>query len=176
MNELEIKLKEKGWTDENIAELNSMIKEGQKFKSKKILFLDSIIYWVVLFAALIGNFVISIILIPFMLALQGIRLYVIIFVIGIAFGALFDLLIRNIERIQKKDIIIAGLFLPALALINVSLMVKFANFIQEILKVGIKHDPIIISIVYVIGFVLPYMLKSLILVSRLGIQEVKGKL
>jgi hypothetical protein len=115
----------------------------------------------VLLVALIGNFIISIILIPFMLAIEGIRLIVIISVIGLAFGAFFDILIRDLKNIENKEIIMAGVFLPLLALINVSLMVNFANYIDE--KLGLvtgKHNPFLISIVYVVAFVLPYLIRS----------------
>ena len=149
MNEFTERLKEKGWTDDDIQKAVSIIEQGKIKKPKKIAFLDSIVYWIVLLVALIGNFIISIILIPFMLTMQGIRLYTIIFIIGFAFGAFFDLLIRDIEKLQQKDVIIAGVFLPILAIINVSLMVKFSNFLQATIKINnVAQSPIIISETY----------------------------
>ena len=162
MNEVIIQnLKKKGWTEKDIYQALSIIQDADTKKSKKIMFLDSMIYWIVLFVALIGNFVISIVLIPFMLAIEGLRLYALITVIAFAFGAFFDLLIRDIEKVEKKDIVIAGLFLPALAIINVSFMVKFTNYLQNMLLLGnIQHNPLIISMIYVIAFMLPYLIKD----------------
>ena len=167
MNEFTERLKEKGWTDDDIQKAVSIIEQGKIKKPKKIAFLDSIVYWIVLLVALIGNFIISIILIPFMLTMQGIRLYTIIFIIGFAFGAFFDLLIRDIEKLQQKDVIIAGVFLPILAIINVSLMVKFSNFLQATIKINnVAQSPIIISSIYVVGFILPYLIRTALLLGR----------
>jgi hypothetical protein len=168
MSNLKDRLKQKGWSEEDIYKAITIIESGKTKKSKKLLFLDSLVYWLVLIVALIGNFVISIILIPFMLVIEGFRLFSIIVIIAFVFGAFFDLLIRDIENIQNKDVIIAGLFLPLLALINVGFMVEFANYLQENLVLGgIHHNPIIISIVYVIAFVLPYGIRTYI-ISKQG--------
>jgi len=176
MNEFTNRLKEKGWTDNDIQKAVSIIDNGRIKKPKKIVFLDSIIYWIVLFVALIGNFIISIILIPFMLTMQGMSLYSIIFIIGFAFGAFFDLLVRDIEKLQQKDIIIAGIFLPLLAIINVSFMVKFSNFLQATIGLNnVMHNPLIISIFYVIGFILPYIIKSILVLSK-GTKNIQNKL
>ena len=176
MNDFTNRLRDKGWTDNDIQRAVSIIDQGKIKKPKKIAFLDSIIYWIVLFVALIGNLIISIILIPFMLTMKGISLYSIIFIIGFAFGAFFDLLIRDIEKLQQKDIIIAGIFLPLLAIINVSFMVKFSNFLQTVIGLNnIMHNPLIISIIYVLGFIIPYIIKSIIVINK-GTKNIQHKL
>ena len=167
MNDLTQRLKQKGWSDDDIYKAIAIIERGKERKPKKSSFFDSIMYWLVLLVALIGNFIISIILIPFLVAMHGISLYTIIIVIGFAFGAFFDLLIRDIEKIQNKDVIIAGIFLPLLALINVILMVNFSNDLQEVIGLtNIQHSPIIVGAVYVIAFILPYIIRSLFLYGK----------
>lgn len=162
MNDLRERLKRKGWSDEDIYKAIEIIEKGKKKKPKNIAFLDSIVYWLILFVALIGNFIISIILIPFMLAMQGTRLYIIILIIGFAFGAFFDLLIRDLKKVENKEVIIAGIFLPVLALINVIFMVRFSNYFQQMLGLGAaENNPIIVAVVYVFAFVLPYAIRSL---------------
>ena len=82
---------------------------------------------------------------------------------GVAFGAFFDLLIRDLENIAQKEVIIAGIFLPVLALISVGFMVRFSNFLHESLRLSSpEHSPIIIGVVYAIAFILPYIIRSLI--------------
>jgi hypothetical protein len=162
MNDLVERLKIKGWTESDIQKAVQIISQAQNKKPKNILFLDSTIYWLVLFVALIGNFIISILLIPFMLAIEGIGLFFIITLIGFAFGAFFDLLIRDLRNIQNKEVIVAGVFLPLLALINVSLMAEFANYLQE--RLGLlttQHNPFVISVIYVFAFILPYLFKTI---------------
>jgi len=176
MSNLIERLRKKGWTEQDIEKAVRIIEQGKNKKPKAFIILDSIMYWLVLFVALIGNFIISIILIPFMLAIQGFRLYAIIIIIGFAFGAFFDLLIRDLENLQNKDLVIAGIFLPLLALINVSLMVKFSNFLQAGLRLSsINHSAIMIAFVYVFAFILPYLIKSIILYTG-GRQNIIHKL
>jgi hypothetical protein len=163
MNDLVERLKNRGWTDNDIQKAVSIIQQANNKKPKNIRFLDSIIYWSVLFVALIGNFVISIILIPFMLTIPGLRLIFIIFIIGFAFGAFFDLLIKDLRNINNKEVIVAGIFLPLLALINVSLMVEFSNYLQQ--KLGLltgQQNPFTISITYVLAFIMPYVIRIFI--------------
>ena len=167
MNDLTERLKQKGWSDDDIYKAVAIIERGKQKKTKKSSFFDSIMYWLVLLVALIGNFIISIILIPFLVAMHGVSLYTIIIIIGFAFGAFFDLLIRDIEKVQNKDVIIAGIFLPLLALINVILMVNFSNNLQEVIGLtNVPHNPIIIGSVYVASFILPYIIRSLFLYGK----------
>ena len=167
MNDIYRKLKDKGWNDEDINKAALIIKNSEIKKSKKLRFLDDIIFWIVLIIAIIGNLIISIILIPFLLALKGYILYSIIIIIGISFGFFFDLLIRDIEKLEKKNIIISGLFIPAIAIINISYMVRFANYIQSTLQLGnVPHSYILVSLVYAAAFMLPYLSKEFILKSK----------
>ena len=168
MNDIYERLRNKGWNQENIDDTMSIIEKAEDKKSKKIKFLDSIIFWSVLTIAIIGNLIVSIILIPFLLALKGFILYSIIATIGLSFGFFFDLLIRDIENLQKKDVIISNLFIPCLAIINIGYMVKFANYLQSTLQLGnVQHSYILISLVYAVAFMLPYITKEFMLKRKI---------
>lgn len=125
-----------------------------------IRFLDSLLYWIILFVAIMGNLIISIILIPFLLVIQGIFLYIIILLLAFVFGLLFDLLIRDLENIKRKQIIIAGLFIPVLAAINVLFMVRFSNHLSRLLHLNTFHNPFFIAFFYVIAFTLPHIISQ----------------
>jgi len=167
MSDLIERLRNKGWNEQDITHAMEIIEQAKLQKPSKLRLLDSIIYWIVMFVALIGNFIISIILIPFMLAMEGISLIFIISIIGFAFGAFFDLIISDLKNLQNKQMIIAGVFLPILALINVSLMTEFANYLQKTSGIlTAQHNPVVISIVYVIAFMLPYVIKGIITIMQ----------
>lgn len=164
MNDLKKRLKKKGWSDNDINKAIAIIKRGKNKTPKKIIFLDSIVYWIVLLIALIGNFVVSIIFIPFLLVMQGLKLYIIILVIGFVFGVFFNFLIREIENIPNKDLVIAWVVLPLLTIINIVLIVKFSNYLQQTLELSnMQHNPLLVGIVYVCAFIIPYAIKSLML-------------
>ena len=61
----------KGFSKKEAQKTVDILQEAEEKKSVKIKFLDSIIYWALLLVAIIGNLVISIILIPFLLAFKS---------------------------------------------------------------------------------------------------------
>ena len=159
-------LLKKGFSKKEAKRTVDIIQKAKEKKSSKIKFLDAIVYWVLLMVALIGNLVISIILIPFLLAFKKIPLYLTIVVLASLFGFLFDQLIRDIENLESKHHVIAWVFIPALAVINTYYMVSFANHLTETLKLPLTlHSPLLISVTYVFAFTLPYMIHNLIELS-----------
>ena len=152
------RLEHKGWTSDEIEKARRILETAQEKKSQKILVLDAVIYWVALFVAILGNVVVSVVLIPFLLALRDILLYVIIITLGVAFGLLFDLLIRDIDTLSSRHYIIAGIFIPCLAITNVFLMANFSNTLTVSMHLKNIHPPLLVGAVYTIAFIAPYLL------------------
>ncbi len=124
--------------------------------------MNKVVYWLALLVTIIGNLIISAALIPFLIVVKDVPLYIIIATLGIAFGLLFDLLLKDIENIDVKHHIIAVIFIPGIAIINLYIITNLANRLIEILEVtNIQHNPIIISVVYIIAFMLPYAISKI---------------
>jgi len=162
MKNLYQKLKEKGWSNEEISRAGSIITKAETKKTKFVSFLDIFIYWFAFFVSIIGNMVISIALVPFLLAFQGVFLFAVIIILALVFGFLFDFLIRDIEKLQKKHYVIAGIFIPAIAAITIFYMTMFANYVSVKLKIGFLHSPFWITVIYVIAFSAPYMVYRIV--------------
>ena len=134
--------------------------------------LNKVVYWGALLVAIVGNLIVSVVLIPFLLVLSKMQLYIIIIIIGIAFGALFNMLLKDIEELDKKHHVIAGIFIPALAIINVFIMTQLANYLTILIGVNnVPHNPIVISVIYVASFSLPYILYK---ISSIGKKPVEA--
>ncbi len=160
------RLLEKGFSKKEAKRTIDIIKKAKERKSLKIKFLDSIIYWTLLVVTIIGNMIISIILIPFLLAFKRIPLYFTIIILAAMFGFLFDQLIRDIENLERKHHIIAWVFIPALAIINVYYMASFTNYLIQSLKLPIAPEPpLLIGIIYVVAFIIPYIVDNAIKIS-----------
>jgi len=156
-------LLKKGFSKKEAMETINIIQKAKEKKSPKVKFLDSVIYWVLLIVAIIGNMVIAIILIPFLLAFKKIPLYFVIIILAAMFGFLFDQLIRDIKNLENKHLITAWIFIPALAIINTYYMASFANHLTRTLGLSLTlHSPILISIIYVFAFILPYIIHNII--------------
>ena len=151
-------LLKKGFSKQEAMKTIGILAKAEQKKSARIRFLDSIIYWVLLFVAIIGNMVIAIILIPFILTFRPVPLFFIIALLAAMFGFLMDTLIRDIESIEKKHLIIAWLLIPSLAVINIFYMTSFTDHLVDVFSMSLTMpSPFFISFVYVMAFTLPYI-------------------
>lgn len=181
----EERLREKGWSEDEIQRVaNVMLQQAEK-KERSLLFSESfkaLVYWGGLIVAIAGNFFASAFLIPLLLILSKSFLYILISMLGLCFGFMFSILIRDIEKVDEKHHIIGGVFIPAIAAINVYVMVDLSNSFNTILKLRSGqigqafevHNPVWISVAYVLSFVLPYLIYKLVDLSRKKHQKESG--
>ncbi len=119
-------------------------------------FIDVSLFWVLLVLAITGNFVLSVALVPFLLVLKGAILYLSLFMIALSFGILFSFLLHGIDKLSGKKHILATVFIPSLALINVVIFAILSNKIILLLNLTTPpHNPLAIGAIYVFGYVLP---------------------
>jgi len=153
------RLKERGWSEEDIKKTEEIIqKRYREDKSRSTPSMNRVLYWSAVVVIVLGNFIISMFLIPFLLVLRKLTLDIIIITIAFAFGLLFNLLVTDIEHIEKKHHIIILIIVPFIALINFIVMVNIADSLAATLKLPIaRENPYFISIIYVAAFILPYL-------------------
>ena len=158
------RLKEKGWPEEDIKKTEEIIERRRREdKSRTYVSMNRMLYWSALIVIVLGNFAISMFLIPFLLVLKKIGLDIIIVTIAFAFGLLFNLLVMDIEHVEKKHHLFAVIMIPIIALVNFIIMVNVANSLGEAMNLPItRQNPYFISLIYVIAFVLPYLYSLII--------------
>jgi len=114
------------------------------------------LYWVFLFLVIVGNFIISVVLVPFFLVFRGFFLYFSLFFIGLSFGCLFGFILASLERMKTRQHIIWSIFIPALALINVGIFAVLSNKLIYLMKLSTPaHNPMLVGACYVFGYVIP---------------------
>ncbi len=156
--DLRKRLEDKGWEPEYIEKAVSVIEENNKARGSIITKLDRLVYWIAMIVAIVGNFIISIILVPFLVSITNkIALGIIIFCIAMSFGFLFNVLLRDIKEIDSQHYIVSDIFIPALALINTFVITNVANHFINLLNIQTAHNPVYIGVIYVSGFVIPYL-------------------
>ena len=153
------RLKEKGWSEEDIRKTEEIIERRRREdKSRTYISMNRVLYWSAIVVIVLGNFVISMFLIPFLLVLKKITLDIIIITIAFAFGLLFNLLVTDIEHVEKKHHLFAAIMIPLIALINFVMMVNVANSLGNAMNLPVtRQNPYFISLIYVVAFVLPYL-------------------
>ena len=157
MHNIKERLIEKGWSRKDINKTLKIIEKAKKNKHPKIKILDKSVYWISLLLAIIGNLIVSIALIPVLLALKSFQLYLVIITIGVSFGLLFELLIRTIEHLETKHHIFLSVIIPIIAVVNIIIIVLFSNRLEEMINIQNPQNPFLIGVVYAVAFMLPYV-------------------
>ena len=151
-------LKKKGWSEEDIKKADEIIAARRlQDKSKSYAHSNKLLYWSAFILVVIGNFIISMALIPFLLVLNKATLDIIVIIIGFSFGLFFNLILKDIEGIEKHHHAITGFGIPALALLNFFIMTRMANALNNVLKLTvIRENPFTVAAIYTVAFILPY--------------------
>ena len=108
----------------------------------------------------IANFMISVILIPFLLVMQDIYLYAVVVVLGLVFGFIFNFLITDIEHLETRHHVFAGTFIPLIGIIDIFIMITISNDIARVFKLMTHSNALYVAIVYVVSFMLPYIITN----------------
>ena len=146
----------KEWSADLAAKTAHILRRAEQRKPVWIKRVDNALYWVLLFVAIIGNFIVSVVLVPFLLILEGAGLYFSLFFIGASFGWIFSFILRSMEKLRTHQHIMANVFIPCLALINVGIFASLSNRLIVLLKLATPpHNPIFVGAFYVLGYVLP---------------------
>jgi len=161
MEKIKRLLVKKGWPSHEVEKTIRILGRAHHKKSKTVLFLDKSALWLGLILIILGNFIVSVILVPLLIIMSGWWLYISLLGIAAAFGFVVTVIAGYIERIQREHVLILGVLLPAIALINVYIMAYFANRLELLMQIGTLHNPTFIALVYTVGFMIPYMLSQL---------------
>lgn len=158
LDELKAQLEAKGWSNKEIDHTLKVLQESSAHKTKFQKFIEQSIFWFALLLLIVGNFAISVVLVPFMLVAGALYLYPGLFFIGLAFGKLFDIVIWDIEHLEHSTHIYPAVFLVTIAVINISIMTVINNQLASIIQMDtLTHSPIVVAVVYVSGFMIPHI-------------------
>ena len=163
MEKIRKHLLKKGWKKRDIDKAIKLISHAKKHKHPKIKLLDKAVYWISLAVAVAGNFIIAVALVPFLLALSGLRLFLFVIILSLSFGLLFELLVRGIENLEAKHHILLGVAIPLIAAMN---FVLVSNNLRKLIGIDSPHNPVIIGAIYSIAFILPYIYYNVFVKGR----------
>ena len=123
--------------------------------------LDLILYWSTLLLLIMSNFFMTIVIIPFMLLASSFHFYLMIAMLGLVFGYVFSLLINNIENLSVHHHLIAVLFIPVFAVINLIIISTSIGSIASLFGIETRVEPLTVSIVYAVFFLVPYTISMI---------------
>ena len=100
--------------------------------------------------------IVSLILIPVLIALTPGIVYFLVIVLAGMIGFLYNFLITDIGHLERKHHLWAGILVPLLALVNMVVMVTWSNrFITALPVQNLSHNPWMLGIVFAVVFILP---------------------
>jgi hypothetical protein len=153
-----LKLTEKGWSEEEIIHAEESLDRAEK----QDVHFSKIVFWSALIVTIFGNFIVSLILIPFLIVLNKWVLYSVVILLAGSIGFLYKLLITDIGHLEKKHHIAASIVIPLIAIANVVGMVLVSNrFISDLKVENVQHNPIIVAVVFAVVLILPYVLHKI---------------
>ena len=152
-------LKKKGWSSQEIRDSLRILKKAKKQRESYIKFFDRSMTLFVSIAALLANTVVAIFLLPFLIFMDSSLLFfVIIIAIGLTIGTAISFLIYEIEHTHKHHKKIFLVIIPAITVIIIAIMVMISNrVVDQIALIKLHQNPIVISFLYAISFVFPYL-------------------
>ncbi len=136
---------------------HNILKHRKKQQVMLVYKLDRFVYWVSLVLLALFNLVACFFLIPFLMFFTGFYLFLMVALFGFVFGFLFNMLIMGIEHLENKHHLIAGMFIPLLAVLDITLILRIVDSINRILIHKVEYNPGEIVIIFVFSFVLPYL-------------------
>lgn len=158
MHNLVDRLEKKGWSRKDIIKTVETIKNTKKNKPRDIVFIERRIFWILLVVITAANFAVSVALLPLLVALKGAPLYVVIIILGVILGLVFELVIRSMEHLEKQHHLFLAFLIPIVAMLNVFAISRISNSLVRSLGFANSHNPLIVSLLYSSSFALPYLI------------------
>lgn len=171
MQNLIKRLEKRGWENNEISRAVRILQAAKRNKTKEVIFLERHIYWILLLVLIASNFAISVALAIPLMILRGAPLYLIVAVLGLIFGLLFELVIRGIEHLESSHHLALVFFIPVIALVNIFVVSNISNNLAGKFGLHNTQNPITISLIYAISFVLPYIFYRFILKAEYYAKE-----
>lgn len=143
-------------------ELETRIDSIRKLRADSVMEMQksaqNILYWQTILVMFIANMFIAIVLVPILLMVTGFFAGVVVGILGLLFGMIFDHLVRDIQHLKKHHHLFAGVFIPAVAVFNLFIITRVANKAAPLLGLTGRQDSFILSLVFIVAFLLPYLI------------------
>ncbi|MBS3123896.1 hypothetical protein J4437_04650 [Candidatus Woesearchaeota archaeon] len=125
--------------------------------------LTKLVFWSTLLVMIIGNLLVSIVLVPFLLALNKTILLAIITLMGLLLGFIYNHLLTTIQHLERKHHVFAGIIIPVVALSSLFLAVFISNLLIIKLKINNGlHSYWLLGLLFAGAFILPYFIKTIV--------------
>ncbi len=146
------RLQQKGWSIPEISKVKQASLHAEQYDQH----FSKIVFWSSLVVIIFANVIVSLVLVPILVALTNPLLYLIVVVLGGTIGFLYHFLIRDIGHLERKHHLLAGIIVPVVAVANLVMVVLWSNkFIGNLGIQNQPHNPWIIGLLFAVALVVP---------------------
>lgn len=144
------KLRQRGWSDKEIADAHAILERAEAKKHPGYKFLEKAVFWGLLFFSFVGIILVALLVTPLLLLLPDLLTALVLLVLGLSLGALFALAVLDIEWLEQKHHVLTVVLL---------LLFAFAALWFTSLRVGSLtgevHKPFLLGALFALAFVTP---------------------
>lgn len=149
----------KGWNKDDLNKADTILNRSNRHD----IFFSKIVFWSALLVIILGNVIFSFVLLPLLIFLNKGFLITLIIIVAITIGFIYNFLITDIGLIGSSHHLIASIIIPIIAIINLVGIVLISNkFISSLNIQNSPHNPWILSIIFAVSFITPFMIDKII--------------
>jgi len=151
-------LLEKGWQEEEIKKAEAELDRSEHHD----IFFSRMVFWSSMIVIVFANLLVSLVLIPFLIVFNNWILFPIIILLAGSIGFLYNLLITDVNHLETRHHLLAGILIPLIALTNMMLMVWVSNrFISDLNVQNQQHNLWAIAITFAVVLIIPAIIDKI---------------
>lgn len=120
-----------------------------------------ILYLLALLVLVVFNFLIFLLLVPLAIFMDSLQRHVVVGLIGLVFGLIFNFLVIDLEHLEPRHHLTAALLIPIVATVNLFIMTFLVNSLRGIWELPQAGGALTESVAYAAFFIGPYLISLL---------------
>ncbi len=163
MEQLKKRLRKRGWKESEIKKIEEVLSRAETTKSPAMKIADRFMFWVFFIIITFGNFLLALSLIPILIYFNEGIVYLLLSIIAVLFGVVFNVLIHSFEFSKKKQ----HISLIGTVIFSVIFILIVNNYAEHLSKFVYHYrNPIFIVLAYLTAFITPYFVFKTIVYKR----------
>ena len=154
--EQEKKLREKGWSEEEINQTKEIFLRAQSKKHPTVKKIEAFSYWLFFVLILLGGGISAWLMGPFLIVLNKTPALIVSAIFGILFGGLISYLVKEIEEIQRHHHLLIALFVFISAIGTSILLSHRLHLVVKELPNVAQHNPYLLGGIFSLFTLIPY--------------------
>lgn len=152
----EERLRVKGWTEKEIAQTKKLIEKIKRKRAKHphINLLGEATYWFLVGAVITTIIAIAYWILPLILFLPEKVFYPLIIIIGLSFGMLLWIIIKDLDHLELKHHALISAIIPLTG--GFSFTIILGQYSTLASSIGHEYNSILITIIFIFSYAAPY--------------------